>query len=137
AMHDAANVWIRTAVLSSVPNSSDELLIRLIANKQFVASGNSTEFIRELAQIVGVRGQTAEMQRVLKVGNDNKEIVFGIGDGLKRSGKNLRDLDWDAETRKTIDQLFSEAARIATDGQAPSHARLDAIHLLTFDTFTR
>jgi len=42
-----------------------------------------------LAQTVGVRGQTPEMQRVLKSGSGNKDVFFGIGDGLKRSGKSL------------------------------------------------
>jgi putative membrane-bound dehydrogenase-like protein len=133
AMHDAADPWIRTAVLSSVANTSDQLLTRLLADEKFLPSSNSTQLIRELAQIVGVRGQTPEMQRVLKSGSRNKDVVFGIGDGLKRSGKSLRRAEWDAETSDTIDRLLSQAARTAADSQAPLDARVAAIHLLTFD----
>ena len=101
ATRDAADPWIRTAVLSSVANTSDQLLARLLADAKFVASSDSTELIRELAQIVGVRGQTPEMQRVLKTGSREQESVrsrLGIGEGLKRSGKSLRRVEWDAET---------------------------------------
>jgi putative membrane-bound dehydrogenase-like protein len=137
AMHDTADVWIRMAVLSSVANTSDQLLPRLIAHEKFVASSNSTELIHELAQIVAVRGQTAEMQRVLKAGAGNNDVVFGIGDGLKRSGKSLRSVAWDAEATNHIDRLLSQGARTAADSQASPGARTVAIRLLTLDDFDR
>ena len=137
AAHDAADPWIRTAVLSSAANTSDQLLARLLADEKFVPSSNSTQLIRELAQIVGVRGQTLEMQRVLKTGSGNKDVVFGVGEGLKRSGKSLRRVEWDAETSDAIERLLSQAARTASDSQASLDARLAAIHLLAFDTFDR
>ena len=103
------------------------------------------ELIRELAQIVGVRGQTPEMQRVLRfVGvSGNKassalgEIISGIGEGLKRSGRSLRSVEWDRETSSAMDHLFSQAAQTAADLQAPLDARTVAIRLLTFDDFDR
>ena len=103
-----------------------------------------SELIRELAQIVGVRGQTPEMQRVLaSVGVSGepspalRAVVFGIGEGLKRSGKSLRRLEWDAGTSSAIGRLLSQAARTAADSQAPLDARRMAIRLLTFDDFDR
>ena len=63
ARRDAADPWIRTAVLSSVGNASDQLAARLMSDPKF--SGASGELLRELAQIVGARGQLSEMQRVL------------------------------------------------------------------------
>ena len=137
AMRDAADVWMRTAVLSSVANTSDRLLTQLIANEKFAASSNSTELTRDLAQIVGVRGRMEEMQRVLKTSAANNDVVFGIGDGLKRSGKSLRRAEWDAETRDAIDQLLSQATRTASNAQAAPGARVAAIRLLTHDTFDR
>jgi putative heme-binding domain-containing protein len=77
------------------------------------------------------------MQRVLRIGPGNKDVVAGIGDGLKRSGKSLRRADWDAETSDTIDRLLSQAARTAIDFQAAPEVRISAIHFLTFDTFDR
>jgi putative membrane-bound dehydrogenase-like protein len=144
ARSDAAEPWIRTAVLSSVANTSHQLLARLLAEPKFVSNNVSTELIRELAQIVGVRGQTPEMQRALaSVGVSGKpslilrEVVCGIGEGLKRSGKSLRRVEWDAETSSAIDQFLSQAAQTAADSQAPLDARVVAIRLLTFDDFDR
>src|SRR5439155_8120683 len=103
-----------------------------------------TELIRELAQIVGVRGQTPEMQRVLaNVGVSGeasrvfREVVSGIGEGLKRSGKRVRQVGWERETSRGIDRLLSQAARTVADSQAPLDARIAAIRLLTFDDFDR
>src|SRR5207247_4225472 len=127
----------RTAVLSSAANTSDQLLSRLLANEKFVASSNSTQLIRELAQTVGVRGQTSEIERVLKSSSGNKDVFSGIGDGLKRSGKSLRAAKWDAAIRQAVDQMLSQAARTVSDSKAPFEARVAAIHLLTFDTFDR
>jgi putative membrane-bound dehydrogenase-like protein len=152
AVRDAADPWIRAAVLSSVANTSDQLLLRLLADEKFVTTSHSSELIRELAQTVGVRGQTPEMQRVLrsarfkvrgeKEGNffpltSHLSPLVGVGDGLKRSGKSLRGAAWDSETNDTIDRLLSQAARTAADSQASLDARVAAIHILTFDTFDR
>src|SRR5207244_13502217 len=61
ARRDGTDPWIRTALLSSVANTSDPLLARLLADAKLGSA--DTELIRELAQIVGVRGQTPELQR--------------------------------------------------------------------------
>jgi putative heme-binding domain-containing protein len=90
-----------------------------------------------LAQTVALRGQTAEIQRVLKPGIVNKDVISGIGDGLKRSGKSLRHLEGDTEMRDALDRLLSQAAQTAGDGQVPPEARVAAIQLLTFDSFDR
>src|SRR5205814_10293911 len=66
-----------------------------------------------------------------------REVVSGIGEGLKRSGKSLRQVEWETETSGAIDRLFSQAARTAADSQAPLGARMAAIRLLTFDDFDR
>src|SRR6185503_8042966 len=46
AAHDAADPWIRTAVLSSAANTSDQLLARLLADEKFVRNSNATQLIR-------------------------------------------------------------------------------------------
>jgi putative heme-binding domain-containing protein len=135
ARHDAADPWIRTAVLSSVASTSDQLLGRLLDDEEFATSSHAGALLRELSQTVGVRGQTSEMQRVLKSGSDHNDVVTGLGDGLKRSGKSFRDIEWSIETRNIIDRLLARAAHTAVDSDAPVEERIAAIHFLTFDTF--
>jgi hypothetical protein len=40
------------------------------------------------------------MQRVLKTGSGNKDVVPGIGEGLKRSGKSLAALNGRGDKRR-------------------------------------
>ncbi|MDZ4287959.1 MAG: PVC-type heme-binding CxxCH protein, partial [Prosthecobacter sp.] len=145
ARHDAADPWIRTAVLSSVANTSDQLLARLLTDAKFVSSSTATDLIRELAQIVGVRGKKDEMQRVLaSFGGSNDltspalhEIISGIGEGLKRSSKSLRRAGFTDEASRVVDSVLSRAAQTAADAEQTLEARAAAIRLLTFDDFDR
>src|SRR5207245_6093112 len=66
-----------------------------------------------------------------------REVVSGIGEGLKRSGKNLRRVEWDMEASRAIELLLPQAAQTAADSQAPLAARMVAIRLLALDTFDR
>jgi putative membrane-bound dehydrogenase-like protein len=140
---DAADPWIRTAVLSSVADSSDELLARILADAKNSTGADPSELIRELAQIVGVRGKTPEMQRVLSVVGGNataarpvfNHVICGIGDGLKRSGKSLRRVGFTGDASRVVSDLLARAAQAAADSKALFEARTDAIHLLTYDEF--
>jgi putative membrane-bound dehydrogenase-like protein len=144
AKRDAADPWIRTAVLSSLADRSDELLVRVLADAKFSASSDSTELIRELAQIIGARGKTPEMQRVLsalggaapKATPAFNHVISGIGDGLKRSGKSLRRAGFTSDASRVVSDLLARAASNATDSKAVIEVRTDAIHLLTYDEFT-
>lgn len=142
ARRDAANPWVRTAVLSSVAESSDQLLGRLLADKKFVIDPASGPILRELASIVGVRGQSAEIDRVLaSLKSDDPasgvmvDVVKGIGDGLKRSGKNVRNVSKQAEALAIVSQLLDGAAMTAGDAAKPVHVRVMAISLLGYDEF--
>ncbi len=142
ARRDAADPWIRTAVLSSVANTSDQLLARLLADAQFVSGSTAPDLIRELAQIVGVRGKKDEMQRVLASVGDLaspalREIISGIGEGLKRSGKSLRRAGFTDDASRIADGVLSRATQTATDAEQALEARTAAIRLMTFDDFDR
>jgi hypothetical protein len=84
AGRDAANPWIRIAVLSSVANTSHQLLARLFTNANFLPGASSSELIRELAQIVGVRGQVPEMQPVLTFRRHERGSKSGFARGRFR-----------------------------------------------------
>lgn len=145
ARRDAADPWTRTAVLSSVADTADQLLVRLLTEPTFRSSPAATDLIRELAQIVGVRGKQVEMQRVLEAVGDGGErndvalrvVITGIGQGLKRSGKNLRRSGLTGDASRVVDDVLSEAARVAVDGNENLETRTAAVRLLAFDDFER
>src|ERR1041385_5400836 len=63
ARRDSADKWTRTAILSSVANSSAELLTRLLSDPKFIVNYGSVQLIHDLAQIIGARNRPAEIQR--------------------------------------------------------------------------
>ncbi len=140
AKQDAADAWIRTAVLSSTAETSDALLASLLTDAEFTKREDSADLIRELAQIIGVRGQPAEMQKVLAVAKPDQaqqkalqEVIIGIGEGLKRSGKTLRDAGFTGDAVATVDQVLKQAALIASNAQLALETRQAAIRLLTYE----
>jgi putative membrane-bound dehydrogenase-like protein len=133
ARRDAADPWIRTAVLSSVANTSDQLLVRLLADANFVPSGASSALIRELAQIVGIRGKNDEIQRALEAARKADallEVALGVGEGLKRAGRSLRQ----SAAPRLVDALLAQG-RDSALAEAPLDTRLKAIQVLAYDDF--
>ena len=141
AKRDAADPWIRTAVLSSVANSSGELLVKLLADAKFAVGGNAAELIRELAQIIGSRGKAPELQSAFSaIGKIPatpafRFVFFGIGDGLKRSGKSLRRAGLTGDAGEVVNGLLTRAALIADDAGETIETRTEAVHLLAYDEF--
>lgn len=141
ARRDAADPWIRTAILSSVAKTSDQLLQRLLADPALAADPAATELFRQLAQLLGARGNLPEMQRALASLPSrartpaHHEIITGIGEGLKRSGKNLRRAGFTGQAEHLVIELLDDAARTALDPAAPPESRTRALALLTYDDF--
>jgi putative heme-binding domain-containing protein len=137
ARRDAADPWIRTAILSSTAKSADQLLERLLADPNF--AGN--DLIHELAQVVGARGIPAEMSRVVSAVASRSglsgDVLAGLGDGFKRSGRSLRKAGLDDAAARVVGQALDDAGRTAADAAAPEAARVAAIQLLANDEFDR
>ncbi len=144
AKRDAADPWTRTAVLSSVAETSGQLLARLLTDTPFATSADAIDLIRELARIIGARGQTDEMQHALAAAGGSdldspalREVITGIGEGLKRTGKSLRRAKLTGDAAQVVEHLLTRAAQTAADSAQTNEARLLAVRLLAFDDFTR
>jgi len=135
ARRDVTDSWIRTAVLSSVPNTSDQLLTRLLADAKFTASSAAAEMFRQLAQIVGIRGKDDEIQRTFEAArkaNALLEVALGVGEGLKRAGHSLRQ----SAAPRFVDALLDQGRDTAL-AEAPLDTRMKAIRILAYDDFER
>jgi putative membrane-bound dehydrogenase-like protein len=135
---DGKNPWSRAAILSSVSNRCGDLLIHLI---QPLREGDP-QVVRELAQIMGRRGNAEEISDILAGAHTVNPTLFdqvidGIGDGLKRSGKNLRGLKLDQPASDLIGASLHKATQTATNSQLSFADRTAAIHFTTFDDFDR
>jgi putative heme-binding domain-containing protein len=147
---DGRDPWILAAILSSCSDRSDQVIAHLMMDARM---SDVNEVLRELARIIGSRGQREEMQRavtsVWRGGTEDtwaaythghrryfKQVLRGLGEGLKPSSKSLTRVRW-GRNRESIDRLLSLAATAAGDSLEPAESRLDAIRLLAFDEFNR
>jgi putative membrane-bound dehydrogenase-like protein len=139
AKRDAAEPWIRTAVLSSTGDTSHHLLARLLADKEFAANPLARTLSRELAQVVGARNRPDEMRAALKPINrpdDEKnlfmEVVLGLGEGLKPRGIGLRQ----AKIGDIVGFFLDEGHKLALDADSVAE-RLVGTGALRYEDFDR
>ena len=121
--------WVRAAVLSSISGKSLDFLDALAARRAMPEEFRAV-WVEELTTLVGVEATTVEVARLVKEYvarpsfGGTKAALLGLGKGLKRSGRSLRDIH-----EKALDVVFEGAARVAV-GQGPPEARIEAVRLL-------
>ena len=138
ARQDAADYFIRTAVLSSCYNSAATMLEQLLSDARFVQSESATELWQELARVVGGRKQEGEFRSVLTAGLEQKEsviqyaVVIGLADGLRNSGGRLSSSvkSLDARTIRRFDDLVDHALKTIMENGADVVPAIRALRLL-------
>jgi putative membrane-bound dehydrogenase-like protein len=137
----ATDQWIRTAVLSSVAQTSDRLFVELLSDDAFARTPAGTAFLVELAHIVGARGQMPEISRVIAAVAEHRDgnrgsnlgtaVVLGLGSGMKQSGSALPDSNrLPPQAGKFIQSLIARAESLALDEHARMSERLQSIKLV-------
>jgi putative membrane-bound dehydrogenase-like protein len=143
---DAADSWMQTAVLSSAANSSGELLAGLCKDSAFFESTNGVIIGKQLAFVVGARGNDQEVNTVLTVASGPNisstlqgTIIVGLADGLKRGGKSITKVASDSASpaAKSIATMLQQAQQTALAVHAPIPQRQQAIQLLGFSDFAK
>lgn len=140
ARRDGGDPWIRTAILSSVAETSHELLIRLLSDRSFVASSSGADMAEKLAYITGVRNRSDERGKLLDAvaactspadGPLQMQIVQGIGDGLKQvNGFLPLESHSSRPAARLLDTLFAKAKQTAADSRQWDGERIAAIRIL-------
>jgi putative heme-binding domain-containing protein len=136
AVRDAGDLWTRTAVLSSIPGKSSEMIEALAAHsKGFFETGAGAAWLDELALMVGAgRDATAIWRligRLVDSGADTgtlMRVVLAAGRGLKRSGGSPADV-LNGQASGRIGRLVEEAAQAAGE-EGSIGRRLPAIALV-------
>ena len=135
------DAWIRTAVLSSSSETADRTFRELIRDESFASSNEGVELLSQLAQIVGVRNHTDEVERlILSLAEDTSEIansnfhdaaVLGLGGGLIQSGGRLPSPSvLPSIAASFLRSLVERAEATALNVDAEETARQQAIELL-------
>lgn len=138
ARADAADPWVRAAVLSSAANRASSLLALLLADSDFAGNADALPWVRELAFMIGAQNNPSEVQAALSSadalematdGPLQMTLIIGLGDGLKLAGARLPADD------RLIAVLFKTATNTAADGQADPEERQRALQLLGYGEF--
>lgn len=138
ARHDAADPWVRTAILSAAIANPAGLFERLWSDRSFAASAEGLSLLRPLALVVGARAQPDEIGRLLNAlatrapDEAGIEVALGFGDGIARTKRRLSELRTSASPSAAawLDRLFQDAATRAPDATFPAEQRVKAITLL-------
>lgn len=137
ARRDAADRWIRTAVLSSCAERADRLFAILIASP---IDAPVSMITAPLAEVVGVRNRPDETARVLQAlaaspAGINPRLaqpfLLSLGQGLKRTGARLVPSNDDDAGSRLLRATLADAATTARAAEAPVEARVAAVTLLS------
>lgn len=145
ARTDAANHWIRTAVLSSSATTAPDLLSELWTDPDLVeanVASNRALLLGQLAQIVGARNQPAELSRVLdqlasRTGDNLRQrlrdqLIVELARGLGRSGGTLgAESKTSTPGARALSELVHRFKTTALDEHAGETERVQAIESLS------
>ena len=149
-VRDAANRWIRTAVLSSCVSTADRLFVDLWTKPSSPAPGGKptdrAELLGQLVEVVGARNQPDEVGRILDTMAGAKDVgpvdasgldfrdrlVLALARGLRRSGHPLAvDPNAVKPGAALVARLLERARTRNLDNRTPEPARLGAIEVLS------
>lgn len=131
---DAGDVWMRTAILSSVGERPVALLRQLVDAPDFADRVGGTLLVEQIALIAGASGEnqttaSLALAKSLPAGNDDVvySIITGAADGLARRGKRIGDL---SAAKDLLASFLKDAVVAAGELTTPLPQRLRAIGLL-------
>jgi putative heme-binding domain-containing protein len=149
-VRDAANRWIRTAVLSSCASTADRLFGEIVTDPSPPAPNailaDRAELLGQLVEVVGVRNRPDEVGRVLDTLAaipDERAIpasglavrdrlVLALARGLRRSGAQVPvDPNAVRPGAALVGRLVKQARIRTLDVQTPEPLRLGAIEVLS------
>jgi putative membrane-bound dehydrogenase-like protein len=139
AARDGHDVWMRTAILSSVSNGAGPLLKlaleREVKNRPPLPPAI---LLKQLASIVAAAGAENSVLSALNgvsrpgVSLDTQlAVISGLGEGLVRRRQRLADYlqRLDSPARSNLESLFEQLSKIATSSAASKAQRIASIEL--------
>jgi putative membrane-bound dehydrogenase-like protein len=133
-LRDPDNLWVQTAVLSSVPNGAADLFVTLANNGQFRNGPTGQAFLRRLATMIGVQNRPGDVARVVSfvdqtaLGQAQATAMLScLGDGVHLGGGSLVGPDPSGQMHR----LFVHAFAIAANPSESDAVRIDALRLMS------
>ena len=149
ARRDAADRWVRLAVLSSLNDGVGEVFAELAADKQFRQSDAGAKMLEALALQAGLAHREEDVAAVLKglegLAVDERRLaetlVRSLGEGLARQGSPLAKLlasqsSGGGKAGQIFADLLVTARKTATDEKASEKKRAQAVGMLALGSLT-
>jgi putative heme-binding domain-containing protein len=137
ARRDAGSFWTRAAILSSLAEGAGGVFAALSREAEFRASPSGSEFLRQLAALVGAQHRAEDVADVLAFAQAASDpavrfqTLAALGDGLQQARRPLASLG------EPVSAALSEAAALARDGAAAETARAAAAQLLAYAPYAQ
>lgn len=134
ARRDAGRPWPTVALLSSLKDDAGGLFGRLVADSAFRTSANGTQFLKQVAELIGARNARPEVAEVLtwatrpEAGASGIVLGAALLEGARRGGVTLR--TWEQQHSALLAPLMTQARSLAVQESAPEADRLEALRLL-------
>ena len=139
---DANNPWTRLAVYSGAAGPRARLLLDPLVRQQ-PPTAETRRLTLDLAELVGTGSNSPEIEKTLSLVSDESlpssarhAIMQGLGRGLQRAGKSLRNL-LSSSPHPELAAMFNAAERQAADPEATTTDRTDAIALVGLSPIDR
>ena len=135
ADRDASDAWTRAAVLSSIVDRADDLMLSLAEVPGFLKRPEGRAWLDDLSVVLGNQNNAASIKKVVKrftgPGSDpllTSPVLLGLGVGIERAGGSLRELLKNIPS-SILSKVFENAEKVSLRDGAES-SRVDAISLL-------
>jgi putative membrane-bound dehydrogenase-like protein len=141
ARRDAADRWVRLAVLSSAGGRAGELFSRLAEDAAWRATSDGQSFLEQIAEQAGLQkrdDQVAEVFKALETFGEAEEklaqaVVRGLSKGLSKSGSPLLSKLKSNEGGRAgllLGEMIEAAKQRAADAEVPVDRRVQAVRSL-------
>ncbi|HEX4130940.1 MAG TPA: PVC-type heme-binding CxxCH protein [Pirellulales bacterium] len=147
ARRDAADPWMRAAVLSSTLPHADAMLVELMSDAEFSDHEPGLDLVRDLAFVVGASAKASKIAELLtllyresptrRAEPLRATVTLGLGEGARRKKGSFAEIvaSAPAPTRAAFARLVADAARYARDPVESIAARQEAIRLISLADF--
>jgi putative membrane-bound dehydrogenase-like protein len=135
---DAADRWVRAAVLSATPAQCSELALRVLRLPAFATKEGGREVLRQLLFVVGAQGKKESLEAAFAAYRGDCDEVFwpALGDGLRQAGKNLRSaFAPDSALGQRAAAVLAGALTTVQSPGASLATREAAVTMLAYDDF--
>jgi putative membrane-bound dehydrogenase-like protein len=134
---DLGNPWMHAAILGSLADGAEQMFLGFAGTPAMTGSPAGQDFLMQLATMVGIRNQSAEVQRVMTAALSLRDDTAKLGlaralnDGLEKAGTSWQSINAGSNGftfRVLLTAILSGAA--TTDAQ-----RLQAVPLIASDDY--